>query len=37
MFAIFNEKELQKTNQPEYRIKKVIKKKGYKRYCKWKD
>ena len=30
------EKELQKTNQKEFRIKKVIKKKGNKLYVKWK-
>ena len=32
----FHEKELQKTNQPEFRIEKVIKKKGNKLYVKWK-
>ena len=32
----FQEKELQKTNQQEFRIKKVIKKKSYKLYVKWK-
>ena len=32
----FYEKELQKTNQKEFRIKKVIKKKGDKLYVKWK-
>ena len=31
------EKELQKTNQQEFRIEKVIKKKGDKVYVKWKD
>ena len=31
------EKELQKTNQKEYRIEKVIKRKGDKLYVKWKD
>ena len=31
------EKELQKTNQKEFRIEKVIKKKGNKLYVKWKD
>ena len=32
----FYEKELQKTNQQEFRIKKVIRKKGDKLYVKWK-
>ena len=32
----FYEKELQKTNQEEFRIEKVIKKKGDKLYFKWK-
>ena len=32
----FFEKELQKTNQEEFRIEKVIKKKGNKLYVKWK-
>ena len=32
----FYEKELQKTNQEEFRIKKVIKRKGNKLYVKWK-
>ena len=32
----FNEKELQKTNQKESRIEKVIKRKGNKLYVKWK-
>ena len=32
----FYEKELQKTNQEEFRIEKVIKKKGNKLYVKWK-
>ena len=32
----FHEKELQKTNQKEFRIEKVIKKKGNKLYVKWK-
>ena len=31
----FYENELQKTNQREFRIKKVIKKKGNKLYVKW--
>ena len=34
--GIFYEKELQKTNQQEFRIEKVIKKKGDKLYVKWK-
>ena len=32
----FYEKELQKTNQEEFRIKKIIKRKGDKLYVKWK-
>ena len=32
----FHEKELQKTNQTEFRIEKVIKRKGDKLYVKWK-
>ena len=32
----FYEKELQKTNQKEFRIEKVIKRKGDKLYVKWK-
>ena len=32
----FYEKELQKTNQQEFRIEKVLKKKGDKLYVKWK-
>ena len=32
----FYEKELQKTNQEEFRIEKVIKKTGNKLYVKWK-
>ena len=32
----FYEKELQKTDQKEFRIEKVIKKKGNKLYVKWK-
>ena len=31
----FYEKELQKTNQKEFRIKKVLKRKGDKLYAKW--
>ena len=33
----FYEKELQKKNQKEFRIEKVIKKKGDKLYVKWKS
>ena len=33
----FYEKELQKTNQKEFRIEKVIKRKGDKLYVKWKS
>ena len=33
----FYEKELQKTNQKEFRIEKVIKKKGDKLFTKWKS
>ena len=33
----FYEKELQKTNQQEFRIEKVIKRKSDKLYLKWKD
>ena len=32
----FYEKELQKTNQKEFRIEKIIKRKGHKLYVKWK-
>ena len=32
----FYEKKLQKTDQKEFRMEKVIKKKGNKRYVKWK-
>ena len=32
----FYERELQKTNQEEFRIQKLIKKKGNKLYVKWK-
>ena len=31
----FSEKELQKTNQKEFRIEKIIKRKGNKLYVKW--
>ena len=33
----FYEKELQKTNQQEFRIEKIIKKKGDKLHIKWKS
>ena len=33
----FYEKELQKANQKEFRVEKVIKRKGDKLYVKWKD
>ena len=33
----FDKKELQKTNQKEFRIEKVIKRKGEKLYNKWKS
>ena len=36
IIGTFYEKELRKTNQEEFMIKKVIKKKGYKLYVKWK-
>ena len=36
IIGTFYEKELQKTNQKEFRIKKVIQKKGNKLYVKWK-
>ena len=36
MMGTFYEKELQKTNQEEFRIEKVIKRKGDKMYVKWK-
>ena len=32
----FYEKELQKTNQQEFRIEKILKRKGDKLYVKWK-
>ena len=35
-FGSFYEKELQKTNQEQFRIEKVIKRKGDKPYVKWK-
>ena len=36
IIGTFYEKELQKTNQQEFRIENVIKKKGDKLYVKWK-
>ena len=36
IIGTFYEKELQKINQQEFRIEKVIKKKGNKLYVKWK-
>ena len=36
IIGTFYEKELQKTNQKEFRIERVIKKKGDKLYVKWK-
>ena len=36
IIGTFYEKELQKTNQKQFRIEKVIKKKGNKLYVKWK-
>ena len=36
IIGTFYEKELQKTNQQEFRIEKVIKRKGDKFYVKWK-
>ena len=36
IIGTFYEKELQKTNQKEFRIEKVIKRKGYRLYVKWK-
>ena len=36
IIGTFYEKELQKTNQKEFRVEKVIKRKGDKLYVKWK-
>ena len=36
IIGAFYEKELQKTNQQEFRIEKIIRKKGDKLYVKWK-
>ena len=35
IIGTFYEKELQKTNQQEFRVEKLIKKKGHKLYVKW--
>ena len=37
IIGTFYEKELQKINQQEFRIEKVIKRKGSKLYVKWKE
>ena len=37
IIGTFYEKELQKTNQQEFRVEKLIKKKGHKLYVKWED
>ena len=37
MTGSFYEKELQKTNQEEFRIEKIIKRKGDKLHVKWKE
>ena len=37
IFGTFYQKELQKTNQKEFRVEKAIKRKGDKLYVKWKD
>ena len=37
IIGTFYEKELQKTDQQEFRIEKVVKKKGNKPYGKWKE
>ena len=37
IIGTFYEKEMQKINQQEFRIEKVIKKEGNKLYVKWKD
>ena len=36
IIGVFYEKELQKTDQIEFRIEKVLKRKGVKLYVKWK-
>ena len=35
--GLFHKKELQKTNKKEFRIEKIIKRKGDKLHVKWKD
>ena len=35
LLEVFYEKELQKTNQKEFRIEKILKRKGNKLYVKW--
>ena len=37
LLAVFMKKKLQKTNQKEFRIEKVVKRKGNKLYVKWKE
>ena len=37
LLELFMKKELQKPNQKEFRIEKVIKRKGNKLYVRWKD
>ena len=37
IFGTFYEKELQKTNQREFKLEKAFKRKGDKLYVKWKD
>ena len=37
IIGTFYQKELQKTNQQEFRIEKILKRKGYNLYVKWKD
>ena len=36
LLKVFYEKELEKTNQKEFRIEKILKRKGDKLYVKWK-
>ena len=37
LLGLFKKKELQKTNQKEFSVEKVIKRKSEKLYVKWKD
>ena len=37
IIGTFYQKELQKTNQQEFRIEKILQRKGYNLYVKWKD